>query len=237
MEGCPCCLISTQCIEAGVDIDFPVVYRAMGPLDAIAQAAGRCNRSGNLDSGRVIVFNPEAEEGKRLYPDGAYAQATSITSALLARTGIDAMDINNPMLFQTYYKSLYNFANLGELKKEFADAIIQQNFIQVAEQYSLIDRDTIDVLVSYDNEKFKKLHEEALNNGIDRKWIQTARPHSVSLFRPKRADDPLWQALEPVKLRFNRTRDSDEWYIYFKEGDYDKNIGLNPSLSPNCIIA
>ncbi len=236
-KGISCFLVSTQCIEAGVDIDFPVVYRAMGPLDAVAQAAGRCNRSGNLDSGRVIVFNPETEEGKRLYPDGTYTQATSTTSALLTKVGIDAMDINNPTLFQTYYQSLYTFANLGELKEKFANAIKQQNFIEVAQQYRLIDRDTINVLVSYDTEKFKELHEEALNIGISRQWIQSARPYSVSLFRPKCADDPLWQSLEPVKLRFNKTKDSDDWYVYIKEADYDKDIGLNPSLSPNCIIA
>lgn len=58
-SGRPCRVVSTQLIEAGVDVDFPIVYRSLAGMDSIAQAAGRCNREGRQEIGNVFVYEPE----------------------------------------------------------------------------------------------------------------------------------------------------------------------------------
>lgn len=63
-KGEKCKVISTQLIECGVDISFPVVYRSISGIDSIVQSAGRCNREGELDIGKVFVFNSTEEYAK-----------------------------------------------------------------------------------------------------------------------------------------------------------------------------
>ena len=75
----PCRVVATQVVEAGVDLDFPVVFRALGPLDRIVQSAGRCNREGSQRQGHVVVFEPD---DARL-PPGSYKTATDVTRVLI----------------------------------------------------------------------------------------------------------------------------------------------------------
>jgi CRISPR-associated endonuclease/helicase Cas3 len=105
--GEPCRLVATQVIEAGVDIDFPLVYRAMGPLDSIVQAAGRCNREGRLGGkGRVVVFCPVDHK----LPGGVYRVATEIAARLLSQTHPEDL-ASSPDLFASYFNELFQYVS------------------------------------------------------------------------------------------------------------------------------
>ncbi len=228
--GNPCRLISTQCVEAGVDIDFPVVFRALGPLDAIAQAAGRCNRHGLAKAGIVDVFSPEYDGKSRIYPDSAYDQAADVTIQLLNKH--KTMDINDHSVFQEYYQQLYSFAQLENQKPALTDAIQRRDFLEVARNYRVIAKNTINVLVPFAKDIYNRLKIEALNKGINRNWIVAARPYAVGLFRP-RPGDPIESYLNSV----NSGIDAEEWYVYLEEEHYNDEVGLIIPPDSNVLIA
>jgi len=100
--GQPCRVISTQVVEAGIDIDFPIVYRAMAGLDSIAQAAGRCNREGGLPIGEVYVFDTDVK------PPSGLLQAVDAARQVLAvypgERDPDPLDLD---LMRRYFELLY----------------------------------------------------------------------------------------------------------------------------------
>lgn len=241
--GQPCRLISTQCVEAGVDVDFPKVYRALAPLEAIAQAAGRCNREGRMNAngrlGEVLVFEPdEGDERKRGYPTFAYYQATEVTRTMLSLNG--GLDINDPAVFQAYYRRLYDLNDPASQNAELSQAIQALDFIEVARGYRLIDQDAIQVLVPWADrwDDFQALRGEAEQTGISAGWMRRAQGLAVSIYRPA-PKHPAWGVLIAAKLRRRGTTNggvSDEWFIL--EGDhYDDTLGLTPPEGPQVFIA
>lgn len=224
----PCRLVATQCVEAGVDLDFPVVYRALGPLESIAQAAGRCNRHGRRSKGLVHIFRLDSTEGKP-YPDRAYEQATMVAELLLKRLG-DSMDISDEHVFEEYYRLLYNVARPENQYPELTDAITLQDFERVAQLYRIIPQEAINILVPYDYEVYQELAEEVRETGLTRDWIQRARPYSVSEFRPTR-DAPVLNWIEAVPVG-HKGATAHDWFIYLVAEHYDQLKGLQPLDSP-----
>lgn len=162
-EGQPCRVVSTQLIEAGVDVDFPTVYRAMGPLEAIVQAAGRCNREGKLESGQVIVFVPENHK----MPRGDYEVRENLAKTELA----EGCDLDKADAFNDYFRKVYeNVSRAPEVavldgKKPFQDAHAGLYFGQVAAAYRMIEGEMVPVIVrGYDSEKVTELLDVILNS-------------------------------------------------------------------------
>jgi len=106
-------VVSTQLIEAGVDIDFPIVYRALAGFDSIAQAAGRCNREGllpNAELGKVIVFAPPKPAPAGLLRKGADAAGE------MFRCFPDLVEAMSPDAFRKYFELFYGRVNSFDAK-------------------------------------------------------------------------------------------------------------------------
>lgn len=176
--GEACRLVSTQVIEAGVDLDFPLVLRAVAPLDAIIQAAGRCNREGRLARGRVIVFQP-TDGG---YPSKPYKAAADITLALLARGDLDPDD---PAAAREYFQQLFRTFEVDREQIQGLRAAF--DYPRVAELFRLIDDDTESVVVRYGSDEERrevvKRCEQLRRDPSDaRRLLRQLQPYLVSLY-------------------------------------------------------
>ncbi len=161
-QGAPVRVVSTQLVEAGVDIDFPIVYRAFTGLASIAQSAGRCNREGRLaHPGRVVVFMPPDQS-----PNGELLQGEYAMSDLLNRPGI--INPDSPEVFPQYYDALHTrvqdmgtafekwlgipvppaFRNGTE--KDLAEPM-QYQFREAADAFRMIDDASVAVIVRYED--------------------------------------------------------------------------------------
>ncbi len=176
----PCRVIATQLIEAGIDLDFPVVYRAIGPLDSIVQAAGRCNREGRLEDekgnkikGRVVVFKP-VDAG---LPKGVYAVATQLAENLLKSN----LDLHQPEIFKQYFSELYTKLTDTDAKK-IQELREQFNFPEVATRFKLIEDNTVPVLIRI--QRWNEV-ETILRETWRRDTLRRLQPYTINVYQNK----------------------------------------------------
>ena len=233
--GRPCRVVATQCIEAGVDLDFDAMYRALAPLEAVIQAAGRCNRNGRLSFGQLVVFVPEDDEGKSLYPGEWYGNAAGIVYEMSCR---QTVDIDDPAHIQAYYESLFP---LTRDKRALTRALEERDFQTVEKEYRLIDNRGAQVIVPYPGtverestevNLFDWIAEQAKNSGLTNDLLRDAAPITVSTFLDAAR---LEQYAEPLYYLDRRTRtpvrSGNVWILrkQYRSGDkalYQPDMGL-----------
>jgi CRISPR-associated endonuclease/helicase Cas3 len=212
--GDACRVVSTQLVEAGVDVDFPAVYRAMSGIDSIAQAAGRCNREGRLDRGHVYVFDTDVDPrgDLRLRRDKGLETA-SLHEDLL---GLDAID----RYFTLLYWSRNDEWDKHEIMKCFSyskDGLHAQ-FRQAAEKYRLIRDEQQPVIVPYGREGNRLIDElRAMRDPPTRSFARRAQRYTVGVhpWRLRRLIDNA--AITLYHERF--------WVLEDSRG-YDPDLGL-----------
>lgn len=178
-NGFPCLVVSTSLIEAGVDIDFPLVYREKTGLDSIVQAAGRCNREGKrpVHSSIVTVFTLDNKI------PSMFRLNLGATNEACAGSGVNGERQTVERYFRAY-RSLIGNESIDKVSavKRISEGIsgCRLPFRTVAEDFHLIDRNTKTVYIP--TEESGPLIEQIRNGTADRAVYRKAGRFGVSIY-------------------------------------------------------
>lgn len=178
-DGLPCRVISTSLIEAGVDVDFPAVYREMAGLDSVMQAAGRCNRNGRRDAAQSVVtlFTGETPAPK-LFQKNIKAAAEALEG------GRDPGDPESMRRYFTSYRAfLGDNLDIAGVVKLMRDGMsgCQLPFKAVAERFHMIAEETMTVYIPLG--AGKNLCDSLQSGSADRETYREAGRYGVSIYR------------------------------------------------------
>lgn len=202
-------VVSTQLIEAGVDIDFPVVYRQEAGLDSVLQAAGRCNREGKRGLSTTHVFSLTKEHA---LPRGEMQAANNARLSL-----VDSTDWFAPETMAQYFEQLYCRRDTFDKKdmKHYLYNLMDISFATAAKEFNLIDSQGKSVIVCYKNSM--DLVEQLLLKGPSYSLMKKLAKYTVNIY--KNDFDAL------VKLGVVEEKLEGVFVVPFKE-QYDEQIGL-----------
>ncbi len=206
IKGLPCRVVSTSLIEAGVDVDFPTVYRAEAGLDSIVQAAGRCNREGKrpADDSCVYIFRPDSVYSASL-PHSMKRPLEAMRSVTRDCPVMDA-----PETIEQYFTVLRQFTGEAidseHIVSRFEDGVQNPRrpsfpFAEMAQKFNLIEQDTYAVLIPITSEA-AEIAARLKSGERSRALLRKAGRYSVNVYEPhfnalndKRALEPLEEDL------------------------------------------
>ncbi|MDR0940435.1 MAG: CRISPR-associated helicase Cas3' [Mediterranea sp.] len=208
-------VVATQLIEAGVDMDFPVVFRQEAGLDSILQAAGRCNREGKLPVADTFVFRLTED-----LPIGYLSNSANARKDLPEES-----DWFHPETMKKYFIQLYSKTNTfdkAEITKKLYDEDNEYHFKfrNAAESFHLIEDSSMSIIVAFENSE--SLIEELEREGISYDLMKRLAQYSVNV--NKRQFEELWKAklINEISIK---GKHSGIYAISDKE-QYDKKTGL-----------
>ena len=230
-DGKSCRVASTNLIEAGVDIDLPVVYRAPAGFDSVAQAAGRCNREGKLtdENGNPTLGKVYAFDTEKLPPPGLLRNAAQV-AAELAPAHPDPLA---PAAVEAYFKLLY-WSRSHEWDKHEVMPCFDYNtglpehrnmpplqFKTAAERYQIIREEQTPILVPYNDEAAAMVAHALAGHLIDYKFFRDAQKYAVSV-----RDDFLKRLIDNRSLV---EHEAGLWVLANPAG-YSAAMGLLPNV-------
>lgn len=181
----PCRVISTSLIEAGVDVDFPVVFREMAGLDSQIQAAGRCNREGRYpkEQSNVNIFEA-SEEHKKRRPAAMHRPMEIARSIMRLHT-----DVSSPEAIQDYFEQLYYMEGEGldvkgivERLEDGAAYKLSFPFAQIGKDFKLIEETTRSIIIP--NDECVKAYIQRLYAGDrSRSLLRKIQPYMVCIYQ------------------------------------------------------
>jgi len=181
-DGLPCRVVSTSLIEAGVDVDFPVVYRAEAGLDSEIQAAGRCNRERKNAESPVYIFKP-AEEYQKHMP--AMMKRPMEVARSVAKQFDDIA--SNEAIF-AYFTRLYRFEGTGldtkSIVESFENGLVKGMsfpFARIASEFNLIENSTYSVVIPHTDEA-RELVTRLREGERSRKLMRSVQQYAVSVY-------------------------------------------------------
>jgi len=209
--GEECRVISTQLIEAGVDIDFPVVYRAMAGIDSIAQAAGRCNREGKLASGTTYIFKSTESYGK----------ATSWQKRVAEIGEMTCNNYSDPLSLPAvddYFRLLYFHEGEEKLDKKGILPSLEEGgknlkfpFEDVGANFTLIEQNTRAIVIPCDK-NVRKIIDQIRESGFAGKQSRKLQGYTVNVYPDEFSELIKMNALELIAERFYVLTDFHTFY-------------------------
>lgn len=215
----PVHVVSTQCIEAGVDLDFKRIFRAWAPLPSLVQSAGRQDRNGFYGSSGMVVFLPDDPDRRdsKLYPSSRYCRDTTVTRRFADDMGWDA--------FHGYYRQL--FSNFSEPDK-LSSALCVRDYSLFSKASRLIRSGGRQVAVPY-GPVYYRLLEAFYGNIVTRKDLSDASGILVSTY----ARDNFDMNCSELVIYRRGIEMHTGIYILTSKDCYDGHTGLD--LSKACV--